>query len=73
MKWTICYLWFFALNFQLAWLRVRSNSVLSIGLVAHNSVVRCEVFVPVSTFELKVYSVSAWVGILPDVPFRGDK
>jgi len=44
MKWTICYLGFFALNFQPAWLRARSNSTLSIGLIAHSSVVRCEVF-----------------------------
>lgn len=58
MKWTICYLGFFTLNFQPTWLRARSNSTLSIGgLIAHISVARCEVFVSVSSFELKVYSL----------------
>jgi len=31
------------------------------------------VFVSVSSFELKVYSDSAWAGILPVVPFHGDE
>jgi len=62
MKWTICYLGFFTLNFQPTRLRARSNSTLSIrGLIARNSVARCEVFVSVSSFELKVYSLDRYI------------
>jgi len=70
---TVCYLGVFPLNVQPAWLTARSNSTLSIGLIVHNSVLMCEVFVSVGCFELKVYTVSAWAGILPVVPFHGDE
>ena len=70
MKRTISYPGFFTLNFQPAWLGARSESNLSICLIAHNSVARCEVFVSVSTFELKVERVSPSAGILPIVPFH---